>query len=105
MLVQVAKTITSVETVDIELPYYYKHDLLLDHADWIIYGKIEAEKHTKVQIKESYSGRTNYYPSVEVEIEATSWSSSSCYLNHKYKSDAETYEAAKNKALAIIKNA
>lgn len=103
MKIEVTKTLKSTDTIEVDLPYYYRHDLLTDHADCIIYGKIEEDKHTSIQINQQYSCSQSF--SVEIEIENTSWFSLSCYLSNEYKSDEKTYTDAKNKALEIIKNA
>jgi hypothetical protein len=42
MNVEITKVTETKETIDVALPFYYKHDLQLDTSDAVIYGKIGA---------------------------------------------------------------
>lgn len=102
MRVEVTKTIKIKETVDITLPYYYKHDLILDEGDFVIYGKIDEKEHVSIKLSVLYRSDVR---GVEVEKQATKWQSVSCYLEDEYRSNLEEYEQAKSQAMEAIKSA
>ena len=102
MRVEVTKTIKTKETVDVTFPYYYKHDLMLDEGDFVIYGKIDEKEHVSIKISVSYRSDVR---GVEVEKQTTNWHSVSCYLEDEYRSNVGEYEQAKSQAMEAIKSA
>ena len=48
MIVEIEETICKEIKREIELPYYYKHELELENTDSIIYGKVENESHSTI---------------------------------------------------------
>lgn len=100
MLVEVIKTMRMRETVEIELPYFYKHDLMMDECDSIIYGKIGEREHYSIQVTYHRD-----HADVKVERERTDWQHCSCYLGEEYKSNADEYAEAKALAIAAIQAA
>lgn len=100
MKLEVTKRITRTETVNVELPYYYEHDLLLDWADSVIYGKIEEKRTTRIQITRHYQGGTREF---ELEIDPRPASEFSKYLtDDDYESTEAAYLAAKAEMLAAL---
>lgn len=102
MQVEVIKTIKTKETVDVTCPYYYKHHLMLDEGDVVIYGKIDEKEHVFIKLSVSYLSDVR---SVEVEKQETDWHSVSCYLADKYRSNASEYQQAKSQAMDAIQSA
>ena len=87
--------------IEIDLPYYYKHDLLSDHADIIIYGKI-ADENTVISITEKSSlcaeGADEY------EIEKKKFGKNfHCYLKKEYKGTEKEYEEVRARLQEFIK--
>jgi hypothetical protein len=101
MKIEITRKIEQKEIIEIEFPYYYKHDLMLDESDSVIYGKIEEEKHTAIQISNDYRGAEEF----SVEVEKRKAVTLDCYLTDEYKSDEAEYLAAKTKLLAAAQNA
>ena len=92
MKIEITINIKKKEVIDVELPYYYKQDLFLDDGYSIIYGKIEEDKCTAIQISKSFRGNSSTY---ELEVEVAKPASSSCYFDDKYKSSETEYLEAK----------
>lgn len=101
--IKIIKQIQQEEIIEIELPYYYKHDLNLDFEDSIIYGKIGENFHISIQESKNNDGKEIYeiekeiYPSIEN-------SGYSCYFEDKYKSNKKEFEAVKERCLNFLKN-
>ena len=80
--------------ITVDLPYYYKHDLMSDHYNSIIYGKIEEGKTTTIQITDDYRDSTMTY---ELEVEKCKNGGDGSYFKDKYKSNESEYLNAKVK--------
>jgi hypothetical protein len=85
--------IVSKEIVTIQTPFYYKHDLMLDECDSVIYGKVTDECIVTIQ-------KTERYARNETEFEFTKeanphFQSSRTYLTEEeHKSSKEEYDSA-----------
>ena len=95
MKLEITRKIEQRETIEIELPYYYKHDLLLDDTDSVIYGKIEEKQCTKIRVHDNYQGSVSF----ELEVEKIGAASAACYMTDEYKSNEAEYLDAKAKLL------
>jgi len=98
--VKITKTVYLDEFIEVDLPYYYKHDLMEDHADIVIWGKIEDDKHTSIKIQENY--RTG---GIELEYkteELSNLSSLYCYFGEEYKSNESQYLKANSKLISEV---
>ena len=104
MKLEITRKIEQKETVDIELPYYYKHDLLLDEADVVIYGKVEETRCTSIKISRNYD-RYRHGKEFELTLADIPASASGCFMTDKYKSSGAEYLAAKAKLLAATEAA
>lgn len=82
MKLEVIETVKVTKEVDIDLPYYYRHDL--DNST--IYGKIEEKKCTYIQL-------TNYdYESIyELNIEHRPANYFGCYMTEEYAGTEEEF--------------
>ena len=102
MKVEVIRTTKTKELVEIDLPYFYRHDLDLVDVDCAIYGKIGERWHTSVKVyTDSFIGSRRF----TVEKEPTDWGRLSCYLADEYKSNATEYEGAKQMAIQTAQDA
>jgi len=102
MKLEITKTVDQTETIEIEFPYYYKHDLMCDDVDSVIYGKIELERHTAIQLRYDYrSGERSF----ELEVEQRPAETLGCYMTDKHKGGEVEYIDAKAKLLAAAKDA
>ena len=97
MKLEITREVKKTETIDIEFPYYYKHDLSSDEEDVVIYGKIDEKKHTSIKIGKRYWDQSIEF---ELEIEERGAASLACYMTDEHKSSETEYNAAKNKLLA-----
>jgi len=92
MKVEITKQIEVKEIIEIDFPYYYKHDLTDYEYEntCVIYGKITESE--EVTIHEKIRSKNN----VIYEIEKDSRSDS--YFAEKYKSTEEEYNKARERA-------
>lgn len=102
MKLEITRKAECKETVEIELPYYYKHDLMLDEADVVIYGKVEEKRCTTIKVSYGYSSRSTEF---ELSIEDRQAAAYGCYMADEYKSSEAEYLAAKAKLLAAAEAA
>ena len=100
MKLQITRTFERKETIDVELPYYYKQDLMLDEVDSVIYGKIDEDCTTTIQITYNYRGKVRF----ELEINAVPADYFSCYMIGEYKSNKGEYLEANAKMLAAVQD-
>ena len=101
MEITLIKQIPQIETIEVELPHYYKHDLTDDYSDLIIYGKIEEKLHTSFHETKRYDGMEAY----EIEKERHSSienSGLSDYFDEEYQSNKEEFEAVKERCLLFL---
>ena len=101
MQVEITKQVPQVEIIEVELPYYYKHDLTSDYGDSIIYGKIEEKLCTSIQETKNYGGEEKYEIEKE-EHHSIKNSGLSSYFDKKYKSTKEEFEAVKERCLSFL---
>ena len=101
MEIKLIKLIPQEVIIEVELPYYYKYDLMVDYGDSIIYGKIEEKLHTSIHETERYDGKEIY----EIEKEkhrliknSTLWG----YFREEYQSSREEFEAVKDSCLLFL---
>lgn len=97
MKLEITVQTESKQAIEIEFPYYYEYDLMLDESDSVIYGKIEENKHTSIQISTSLRNNSS---SFELEINNEHASVYGCYMADKFKSNESEYLLAKAKLLA-----
>lgn len=82
--------------IEVNFPYYYKHDLYSDYGESIIYGKIISEKkEVTIHEKDNLDGERQY------EIEEDTMSHS--YFEDKYKGNKKEFEEVKQRALEFLK--
>ena len=101
MQVEITKQIPQVEIIEVELPYYYKHDLMSDYDDSVIYGKIEEKLCTTIQETKNYDGEKKYEIEKE-EHHSIKNSGLSSYFDKKHKSNKEEFEAVKLRCLSFL---
>ena len=102
MKVEIKETVSVVKTIDVDLPYYYKHDFDMMTGDCVLYGKIESDKATTIQEGGTYQGAIKY----EVEIEehlSIKTSGLSGYFNDEYKSNESEFLEAKERMMEFMK--
>jgi hypothetical protein len=100
MKFEITRMVEHKETVEVDLPFYYKHDLMLDEADVVIYGKVEEKQCTTIKISHRYSNLSNEF---ELSIENRPASAYGCYITDEYKSNEVEFLAAKTKLLAAVR--
>lgn len=95
MKIEITKHEPVKRVINVEFPYYYKHNLYPDYRESVIYGKIiDEHKEITIHEREDRGGHLSF------EIEEDSMSSS--YFEDKYKSSKEEYELAKRRALDFL---
>lgn len=95
MKIKIKEYIKKEKEIEITFPYYYKHDLMLDECDCVVYGKYIDDKWAY-----SITERNNYRGKLSYEVEYDRHDDS--YYKEKYKSTKEEYENAKGRALKYI---
>lgn len=104
MKIEITKSVQTKEIIDIELPYYFKHDLMLDNSNCIAYGKIEESKCTTITLHEYYEDNSIEY---ELEIKKVHPAQFGCYggyMIEKHKSCESDFIKAKDEMLAAIQS-
>ena len=101
MQVEITKQVQQVEIIEVELPYYYKHDLMSDYGNSVIYGKIEEKLCTSIQENKNYDGEEKYEIEKE-EHHSIKNSGLSSYFDKKYKSNKEEFEAVKERCMSFL---
>ena len=101
MKLEVIRKIEKKETIDIEFPYYYKHDLFSDVSNAVIYGKIKENLHSSIMVCERYDNQATEF---ELTIEERGAASLACYMEKEYSSNEREYLAAKSYMLEAIGN-
>ena len=101
MKIKLIKLIPQEAIIDVELPYYYKHDLMNDYGESTIYGKIEEKLHTSIHETERYYSREAY----EIEKKehySIANSGLATYFEDEHQSSREEFEAAKQRCLTFL---
>ena len=101
MKLEITRNVKQTETIEIEFPYYYKCDLMLDDVDSVIYGKIEEKRHTKIQVSFDYRSSERRF---EFVIEQRAAETLGCYMTKEYKSSEVDYLNAKAELLSADMN-
>mgnify|MGYP001283798686 FL=1 len=101
MEITLIKQIPQEVIVEVELPYYFKHDLSDDYSESIIYGKIEEELYTTIHETESWDGRKSYEIEKEEHVSIARRGLSS-YFEDEHKSNKKEYEAVKERCLLFL---
>nr|WP_294922162.1 hypothetical protein [uncultured Flavobacterium sp.] len=102
MEIEITEIVKNVKVIDVELPYYYKHDLFAEYGESIIYGKIEATKETSIHESETPEGGKKYEIEIE-EYDSIKNSGLASYFNPEFKSTVNEYEAAKQRVSLFLK--
>jgi len=93
MQIEITEQIDKKRSIDIDFPYYYKHDVSDDGRDDIsvIYGKILIDcEYTIHETRNLYNNQISY------NLE---WDSrSDCYFKSEYKSTKKEYDSVKQRA-------
>ncbi len=101
MKIRLIKQIPQEVTIEVELPYYYKHDLMGDYGGSIIYGKIEEKLHTSIHEIKRYDRKESY----EIEKErhrSIENRELGGYFDDEYQSSREEFEAVKERCLSFL---
>lgn len=101
MEITLIKQIPQIETIEVELPYYYKYDLMDDYSDLIIYGKIEEKLHTSISETKRYDGKEVYEIGKE-EHSSIENSGLSDRFDEDHQSTREEFEAVKERCLSFL---
>lgn len=95
MKIKIKQRVLEEIEIEIEFPFYFKHDLHSEYGKSIIYGKkINEKTEYTIHVSKNYDGRITY------EIEKDDFSNS--YFEDEYKSTKEEYEKIKSNALEFL---
>ena len=100
MKIEITEYVKTPKIIEVELPYYYKHDLMSDHGDSIIYGNIEEKLHLSIHETKQYSGEEKYEVEWE-EHDSIKHSGAACYFDEKYKSSKKEFYEVKERFLSF----
>jgi len=103
MKIEITERIDTIKIIDIELPYYYEHDLSSEHSTCITYGKITETKCTTIQESFGYGKDVTYEIQEEYHVSIKK-SGLASYFKSEYQSCKEDYEAVKDRALKLLNN-
>ena len=100
MKIEIIRNVQKIETIEVELPYYYEQNLSGECDEEIIYGKIEENVHTCIKEHiDYYTGESCY--TLEMGKYSTDLSS---YFQPKYASTKEEYESVKKRCVEFLSN-
>ncbi len=99
--VEIRKRVLQVEIIEVELPYYYEHNLESECGDSVIYGKIEEKVSTSIKEAKDYDGFVQYQIERE-EHNSINDTGLWCYFNEEHKSYKEKFEAVKLRCLRFL---
>lgn len=102
MQVEIIKTVKQVEIIEVELPYYYKQDLMSDYCSSFIYGKIEEKLCTSIRETKSYDSKEEKYEIEKEKYDSIKNSGLSSYFDEKYKSNQKEFEDVKARCLSFL---
>jgi hypothetical protein len=100
MELKIKRKVEQEEIINIDFPYYYKQDLLLDETDVVIYGKIERDRYISITVESN--GCHGNPVRFELEIKIRSAESLSCYMTDEYKGTEKEFLNAKESMLKAI---
>ena len=101
MEITLVKQIPQIVTVEVELPYYFEHDLSDDYGESIIYGKIEEKLYTTIHESKRYGDSRTYEIEKESHVSIALRGLSS-YFEDEHQSTEEEFEAAKQRCLLFL---
>lgn len=86
---RITKTIKQVEEIDVQVPYFYKHDFMLDDMDVVEYGMIDNDHSVSIIKEENYrDGKLK----LTMDIEETGIDKAcDSYFSEEYKSNEEEF--------------
>lgn len=101
MKIQIVREIKEVVEIEVDLPYYYKHDLGSDNGDVVIYGRIDEKRHSVINESIFWDDSVSY------ELESSAHSSIkrsglSSYFAEKFNSTEDEYNAAKSRCITFL---
>jgi hypothetical protein len=99
MKIDIIKTSTTKETIEVELPYYYEADFGGDDYDSLRYGKIEADRTTDITLRRSYGTHSH---AAEVQVTHYPAQHMAEWFASDKRSTEEAFEAARRKAIAML---
>lgn len=102
MKVKIFKRIVEEKVIDIEVPFYYRHDLSDDHPKNVIYGKITETKHKTIQLGSKF-GRKDFakFNVEEFDVNHGFLNLAEYLTNVKYESNETEWEQAKKEAVLM----
>lgn len=94
MKIEITKIKEVKEIIEVDFPYYFKHDLMSEYGKTIIYGKILPKYAISIKEDESYNGKKSY--EIEKDLRGD------CYFADKYRSTVDEFEQAKARLLEFL---
>ena len=98
MKFNITVTETTTKSIEIELPYYYEHDLSGDNHDCIIYGKITEYGTYNIEKSHSYNNNDLHY-----NLEKTDNQGIESYFQPQYKGSKKVYDDIYAEVLEFLK--
>jgi hypothetical protein len=95
MKIDITKIIAVNKTIEIDYPYYYKDDRMLDHARNVVFGKIVDDIVYEIEYYESYRGGG-------ISYSLTKDDRNDRYFDEEYRSTEQEYNDAKDRALKFL---
>lgn len=87
--------------IDVELPYYYEHDLSGEYDEDVIYGKIELDKSTKIHLNHCGSKVVEVIMEIHTH-QSIENSGLGSYFKDEHKSSKKRFDTARNTAAAFL---
>lgn len=103
MKIEITKTVKQVETIEVELPCYFKQEIELFHKSEIVYVKMDENLCTVINEVKNTHGKEGYEVKKQ-KLESIEYSDFSFYFNTYLKSSEQEFESAKERFISYVKN-
>jgi hypothetical protein len=104
MQIEIEELVKQSKIIEFELPYYYKQDLSDDDGETFLYGRLDEDKCTEIQVRYD-DNETSYETSYEISKNSffsIKNSGYTCYIKDKYKCNEVEFEDAKKRAQTFL---
>jgi len=102
MKVKIRKKKVEYEIIDVDVPYYYKHNLGVEHGSSFIFGCIDRQKITSIRVSVDAVGKKTYAIDIEPITGDTALLYYTTYFESINASSKAEFLAAASEALQAL---
>lgn len=102
MKIEITRTIREVIEIEVDIPYYYKHEIREDNYESITYGCIENNQCIAIEEYVRYHDDHTHYTMECEKYSSIKNSGLASYFEPKHKSTQQEFEDARKRMLEFI---